>query len=96
MVLIEMVGAVSALLTHLYVTPRLKRDFTGGWYPIACYTVGVLLTFPLFVLAYNELKGVNWITRVTAAWAVSFGSVGAGTVLAYYLDGPTDSTGGPK
>ena len=43
-----LLGGLAGFLGH-QARPRLRQDFSGGWFPIACYVVGVMLMSP-FVL----------------------------------------------
>jgi len=84
---ISMVAAIAAGFLGHQSRPILKRDFQGGWVPISCYVVGVLLTLPFVILIDRNLDQVNRGSRLFAAYLLAFLGVGSGVVAGHYLNG---------
>lgn len=77
-------GCVAGIAAH-YIRPVLKKDFRdSGLFAIACYTVGVLVTLPFFLLIYADLGGKE-IKKPFFAYILAFFSVGAGTTFGHWM-----------
>lgn len=84
---ISMIAAfVAGFLGH-QLRPVLKRDFQGGWFPVSCYVVGVLLALPFVICVDCNLSGCSRRTRLLASYLLAYLGIGSGVVAGHYLGG---------
>lgn len=84
---ISMVAAVAVGFLGHRTRPTLRRDFQGGWFPVSCYVVGVLLTLPFVILIDYNLRDASRKARLLAAYLLAFLGVGSGVVAGHYIGG---------
>jgi len=71
----------------LHQTASITHKIPEGWEQLSGTTIGVLGTFPPFLLWFRQLDGAkNIYVRAGAAFLLAFLGVGSGVALGWLID----------